>query len=201
MDFGNSTMGVNKSVDGNLTSHGTEENPVTIVIFVCLGIIGCLGNGFVLFIFCNSQKLLKSSVNVYLINQSAIDLMASLMLLATAKGVTKSTGWSADSIQGKPTGNKIIILSFLFERYLRCLRMFSFSVSDQLLCRLWVIKMPLWSFLFSGSYNLIALNIERYISIIAPLYHKTKVRMMGSYHKIPSQEEFTELKLQETKAL
>ena len=35
--------------------------------------------------------------------------------------------------------------------------------------------MPLWSFLFSSSYNLIAVNIERYISIIAPIYHKTKV--------------------------
>ena len=48
-------------------------------------------------------------------------------------------------------------------------------VSDQLKCRLWALRMPLWSFLFSSSYNLIALNIERYISIIAPMYHKTKV--------------------------
>ena len=79
--------------------------------------------------------------------------------------------------------------------------MFSFSVSDQLLCRLWVIKMPLWSFLFSSSYNLIALNIERYISIVSPLYHKTKVRMMDSCHKISSQENFKELELLETKAL
>ena len=108
MDFGNSTMGVNKYVDKNLTSHGTEENPVTIVIFICLGIIGCLGNGLVLIIFCSSQKLRKSIVNIFLINQSAIDLMASLMLIVTTKGVTKSIDWSADSIQGKPTGNTIL---------------------------------------------------------------------------------------------
>ena len=44
------------------------------------------------------------------------------------------------------------------------------------------MKMPLWSFLFSSSYNLIALNIERYISIIAPIYHKTKVRIIRSCH-------------------
>ena len=42
------------------------------------------------------------------------------------------------------------------------------------------MKMPLWSFLFSSSYNLIALNIERYISIIAPMYHKTKVGLESS---------------------
>ena len=38
-----------------------------------------------------------------------------------------------------------------------------------LLCKIWAIKMPLWSFLFLSSYNLIAINIERYISIIAPI--------------------------------
>ena len=44
------------------------------------------------------------------------------------------------------------------------------------------MKMPLWSFLFSSSYNLIALNIERYISLIAPIYHKTQVRIIRSSH-------------------
>ena len=58
----------------------------------------------------------------------------------------------------------------------------TFPVSDQLLCRLMSMKMPLWSFLFSSSYNLIALNIERYISLIAPIYHKTQVRIIRSCH-------------------
>ena len=74
----------------------TGENPVTIAIFVCLGLIGCLGNGFVLFIFCSSEKLRQSIVNIYLINQSAIDLMASLMIIVTAKGVRKATDLSPD---------------------------------------------------------------------------------------------------------
>ena len=59
----------NSSVLTNLT----EEN----AIFICLGIIGCLGNGFVLYVFSSSEKLRQSIVNIYLINQSAIDLMAS----------------------------------------------------------------------------------------------------------------------------
>ena len=80
--------------------------------------------------------------------------------------------------------------SFGFERALTewnwfnfsSLRNVTFSISDQLLCRLWALKMQLWSFLFSSSYNLIALNIERYISIIAPIYHKTKVRTTSPRH-------------------
>ena len=79
----------------------TGEKPVTIAIFVCLGIIGCLGNGSVLYVFSSSEKLRKSIVNIYLINQSAIDLVASLMFIATAKGVVTSSGWSADRIEGK----------------------------------------------------------------------------------------------------
>ena len=35
---------------------------------------------------------------------------------------------------------------------------------------------------FKLIYNLIALNIERYISIIAPIYHKTKVRTTSPWH-------------------
>ena len=105
MDFGNSTIEItNQPANTNQTEENTVntgEKPVTIAIFVCLGLVGCLGNGFVLIIFCSSEKLRQSIVNIYLINQSAIDLMASLTLIVTARGVTKSSDWSADRIQGK----------------------------------------------------------------------------------------------------
>ena len=105
MDAENSTMDIiNTSVSTNIIEENTSdtgENPVTIAIFVCLGLIGCLGNGFVLVIFCSSEKLRQSIVNIYLINQSAIDLMASLMLIVTAKRVRTATDLSPDRIEGK----------------------------------------------------------------------------------------------------
>ena len=64
MDFENNIMDINNhSANINQTEEkasNTGENPVTIAIFVCLGLIGCLGNGFVLYVFCSSQRLRKS---------------------------------------------------------------------------------------------------------------------------------------------
>ena len=110
MDINNHSSHTNQTEEN---ASNTGENPVTTAIFICLGIIGCLGNGFVLVIFCSSEKLRQSIVNIYLINQSAIDLMASLMFIVTVKGVTKSSGWSADNIQGKFYSHTVVIF-YLF---------------------------------------------------------------------------------------
>ena len=125
MDFGNTTINItNQPANTNQTEDNTSntgEKPVTIAIFVCLGLIGCLGNGFVLLIFCSSEKLRQSIVNIYLINQSAIDLMASLTLIVTAKGVTKSGDWSADRIQGKLYYFQLSATRFIYiNPYLHC---------------------------------------------------------------------------------
>ncbi len=71
-------------VSESMTLHKNTEPPVTIAIYTCLGIIGCLGNGFVLFVLCSSKQLRESIVNVYLINQSSLDFCASVMLIATS---------------------------------------------------------------------------------------------------------------------
>ena len=83
------------STDGK----GVESS--TVAIYVCLGIVGCAGNGLVLFVFCSSEKLRTSIVNIYLINQSCIDFMASVFLIASSNTSLNISGLSADSLQGE----------------------------------------------------------------------------------------------------
>ena len=48
------------------------------------------------------------------------------------------------------------------------------GVLDEMLCRMWLTRGPLWGFLVSSSANLVALTIERYIAVVYPIWHKNK---------------------------
>ena len=78
---------------------------------------------------------------------------------------------------------KLAIFAFLccikFEVKSSFLVMIS-SLTDVLLCKIWAIKMPLWSFLFSSSYNLIAVNIERYVCLNSRSYFPQNKGMYNS---------------------
>ena len=55
------------------------------------------------------------------------------------------------------------------------------SVADDLYCRLWVTRLPLWLCLHCSTYNLVALTIERYLSVVHPIHHKTSFsRLKGN---------------------
>ncbi len=43
-------------------------------------------------------------------------------------------------------------------------------------CVFWASKLILWSLMLSSAYNLLCINIERYVSIVFPLFHKVSVR-------------------------
>ncbi|KAK2150665.1 hypothetical protein LSH36_396g03026 [Paralvinella palmiformis] len=49
------------------------------------------------------------------------------------------------------------------------------TVLDEIYCRIWLTKAPIWCFFVSSTYNLIALTFERYLSIVHPVWHKTKL--------------------------
>ena len=58
------------------------------------------------------------------------------------------------------------------------------GVAGELFCRLWLTDLPLWSLLISSSYTLMALTLERYMSIVHPITHfnwfsKRKVLVMA----------------------
>lgn len=61
-----------------------------------------------------------------------------------------------------------LIFSTIFEDATRELS----GISDLLYCRLWLTKVLLWGTLVTSTYNLIAMTLERYFSIVHPILHK-----------------------------
>ena len=64
-----------------------------------------------------------------------------------------------------------LILSIAFEDDGRTYH----TLLDDLKCRMWFTRLPLWSLFTSSTYNLIILTMERYLSIVHPIWHKTEL--------------------------
>ena len=47
-----------------------------------------------------------------------------------------------------------------------------YTVGDDMYCRMWVSRLPLWFFIHMSTYNLVLLTIERYFSVVHPILHK-----------------------------
>ncbi len=52
----------------------------TVVLYVCIGLLGIIGNGFAIFILASLPEAKKRITNILLINQSALDLFCSLLV-------------------------------------------------------------------------------------------------------------------------
>ena len=46
------------------------------------------------------------------------------------------------------------------------------SVADDIYCRVWLRRSPLWITILVSTYNLVLLTIERYLSVVHPIKHK-----------------------------
>jgi len=80
-----------------------------------------------------------------IVNQSIIDLCASFFAILTAAVEVDGTRMSAD------------------------------STWDQFVCRTWLTRLPLWSFLATSTYGIILTALERYAAVIYPVWYKVKV--------------------------
>ena len=85
-------------------------------------------------------------MNILIVNQSVIDMLAAFFTLLTAVAEVDGTRMSPD------------------------------SVWDQFICRMWLTRTPLWGILSTSTYNIFLTTIERYIAVIYPIFYKNNVR-------------------------
>ena len=118
--------------------------PIAIRIFYpIIASVGIVGNLLVIVVILSFATMKKWFTNILILNQSAVDLVASGLMLMLAV---------------RPTAR---IPEHRLER-----------VADQLICRLWYKTSPLWGVLVASSYNLIAIACERYFAVVHPIIYR-----------------------------
>ena len=85
-------------------------------------------------------------MNILIVNQSVIDMCASFFTLLTAVVEVNGTRMSRD------------------------------SVYDHFVCRMWLTRTPLWCFLFTSTYGILLMALERYAAVIYHVWYSNSVR-------------------------
>lgn len=112
--------------------------------YTVIGLLGVLGNSLVLFVFHKSRNLRKYNSSLFIINQSLLDLVSAVVLIAAK--------WVEEEVD-ESTAIKNDVAKWLF-------------------CHLWDGEIVLWGLMTSSTYNLVVLSLERYISVRHPIKHK-----------------------------
>jgi len=81
-------------------------------------------------------------MSILVVNQSVIDMLASLFVVATYSYSADVTGLNHDSIH------------------------------DQFFCRFWLTKRPLWIMLITSTFGILLTTLSRYVAVIYPLRYK-----------------------------
>ena len=116
-----------------------------VIINILIGSFGLVGNVFVIIVIVCFTSMHRQITNIFVINQSIVDAVSSLLILASQLIVV---------IQFRP-----ILIPNQF--------------ASELYCRVWKSRLLHWGTYVSSIYNLVALTIERYLKVVHPILHKT----------------------------
>ena len=125
-----------------------SENLMILVFEITIGIIGFASNLFVIIVVLGFTSMYKQLANVFVINQSFIDMTSSVLQIAQAS-------------------SSFVSLASLPENI----------IFRELFCRLWRTRVFMRGLFTASTYNLIVLTIERYLKIVHPIAHKTSFTM------------------------
>jgi len=100
------------------------------------------------------SDVLVQTMNILIVNQSVIDMCASFFTLLTAVVEVDGTRMSRD------------------------------SSNDQFICRFWLTRAPLWSFLVTSTYSILLTALDRYVAVIHPIWYKVSTNRQWRFDNI-----------------
>ncbi|ESO02970.1 hypothetical protein HELRODRAFT_184291, partial [Helobdella robusta] len=106
--------------------------PEIYILFTTIGVLGSVSNLFVISVIIAYKPMRKQISSYYIFAQSFTDAAVALSLLVTTVHMDGGT-WTY--VKG--------------------------NIWDEIVCRLWLTRMPLWASLVSSAYIVIAITIER----------------------------------------
>jgi len=89
--------------------------------------------------------VLVQTMSILIVNQSVIDLFASVFIVLSAVVEDDGTHMSRDSLY------------------------------DQFVCRVWMSKRPLWCMMAMSTYGIVLTALDRYIAVVYPVWYSTRV--------------------------
>jgi len=89
-------------------------------------------------------------MSILIVNQSFIDLFASVFTVLSAVVEVDGTRMSRD------------------------------SVYDQFVCRVWMSRRPLWSMMTTSTYGILLTALDRYIAVVYPIWYNTHVSTIST---------------------
>ncbi|XP_038062812.1 beta-2 adrenergic receptor-like [Patiria miniata] len=141
------TLFVTVPLDSLPTSEPSSSDPLVMrVAYGIIGTVGILSNGLVIYVLIRVSQT-RQVINMFIINQSLIDMFTSLMLILC---------YVLPVVQfPSPT------LSESFGRFV---------------CVFWYSKYPCWGSIIASTANLVCLTMERYMAVISPLRYQKLFR-------------------------
>ena len=103
-------------------------------------------NILVVVIIALYRPMHKQLTNIIIANQSAMDAVFAVVLVV--------------GTYYQPDPTKILVKG---------------NVADEILCRVWYTKTPLWGMLISTTYGIVLLTFDRYLAVVYPIVYKTKI--------------------------
>ena len=98
----------------------------------------------------NAVVVCAQTINILIVNQSITDMCASLLTLLTAVVEVDGT------------------------------RMSRTSAWDQFVCRVWLTRILLFSFLVTSTYGILTTALERYVAVVYPIWYKVRTQQIAN---------------------